>query len=185
MLFILQTIQIRSYPTFSQLILSPPATVTSMKYSLNGTVLDELTEAMTLLVDDPTCKAVMISGMGGIFCQGVDLTLLACESSADKQRRAAEQLSTSVAKFVRFLAGYPKLTVAGVNGDAVGLGVTLLPFFDLVYASDKAVFRTDYARLGQVPEGFVSATMLSQSAAFSEVWLAQIAFHLRVVSSLT
>lgn len=51
------------------------------------------------------------------------------------------------------MAHFNKPIVAGVNGAAVGLGVAMLPFFDMVIASDKATFYTPYAKLGQVPEG--------------------------------
>lgn len=49
--------------------------------------------------------------------------------------------------------------MAGVHGAAVGLGVTMLPFFDMVFASDKATFYTPYAKLGQVPEGAAILTL--------------------------
>jgi hypothetical protein len=48
-----------------------------------------------------------------------------------------------------------------VNGVARGCGVTLLPYFDVVFASDKATFSADYARLGQIPEGFASHSFTS------------------------
>jgi len=56
-------------------------------------------------------------------------------------------------EFLKSLALFSKPLVAGVHGAAVGLGVTMLPFFDMVFASDKATFYTPYAKLGQVPEG--------------------------------
>ena len=61
--------------------------------------------------------------------------------------------------FLKCLAGFPKPLIAGVHGPTVGLGVTMLPLFDMVFASDKATFHTPYARLGQVPEGAATLTL--------------------------
>jgi peroxisomal 3,2-trans-enoyl-CoA isomerase len=54
---------------------------------------------------------------------------------------------------------FNKPLVAAVHGPAVGLGVTMLPYFDMVFASDKATFYSPYIKLGQVPEGAVALTM--------------------------
>ena len=62
-------------------------------------------------------------------------------------------------EFLKGLALFSKPLVAGVHGAAVGLGVTMLPFFDMVFASDKATFYTPYAKLGQVPEGAAILTL--------------------------
>jgi hypothetical protein len=62
-------------------------------------------------------------------------------------------------EFVKSLALFSKPLVAGVQGAAVGLGVTMLPFFDMVFASDKATFYTPYAKIGQIPEGAAVLTL--------------------------
>lgn len=56
------------------------------------------------------------------------------------------------------LVQFPKPIVAGVNGNAMGLGVTMLPLFDMVIANDKAEFFLPYTALGQVPEGGATYT---------------------------
>ena len=68
----------------------------------------------------------------------------------------------AIKKLVKQLLSTSKILVAAVNGKAVGLGVTLLPYFDMVYINDKAEFSMDYARLGQIPDGFASQTNLAQ-----------------------
>jgi len=65
----------------------------------------------------------------------------------------------AIREFLKSLALFSKPLVAGVHGAAVGLGVTMLPFFDMVFASDKATFYTPYAKLGQVPEGAAILTL--------------------------
>lgn len=60
--------------------------------------------------------------------------------------------------FLKALVQFPKPIIAGVNGNAMGLGVTMLPLFDMVIANDKAEFCLPYAKLGQVPEGGATYT---------------------------
>lgn len=57
------------------------------------------------------------------------------------------------------MANFNKPIVAGVQGAAVGLGVTMLSLFDLVIASDKASFCTPYGKLGQIAEGAAVFTL--------------------------
>jgi len=102
-----------------------------------------------------------LTGIGETFCQGVDLSTLTHDGSADKQKRAAESLANGIKKLVRKLLTSTKILVVAVNGKANGLGVSLLPYFDIVYANDKAEFSMDYSRIGQIPDGFASQTVLA------------------------
>ena len=61
-------------------------------------------------------------------------------------------LLCSFSSLLKTLTNYPKLLVAGVSGDAVDFGVLILSYFDLVYASDKATFQTNYVKNGYLPE---------------------------------
>lgn len=60
--------------------------------------------------------------------------------------------------FCTCLSDFKKPVIAGVHAAAIGLGVTLLPYCDLVVASDKASFYTPYVKLGQASEGGATYT---------------------------
>lgn len=62
-------------------------------------------------------------------------------------------------EFLLTLARFQKILVAGVHGNTVGLGVSMLPLFDMVLASDSATFSTPYTRLGCAAEGGVLLTL--------------------------
>lgn len=66
--------------------------------------------------------------------------------------------------YLKCLAAFPKFIAAGVDGNTVGVGVTMLPLFDMVLASDKATFSTPYAQLGCAAEGGVLLTLLNVSS---------------------
>jgi len=150
---------IRTYSSFAQIILSP--STTGLKQSINANVCEELTDALRQLSEDSECRAILVTGIGGAFCNGVDYTVLANDGSLDKQRKNAEALANGIKKLVKRLLDTRQILVAAVNGRASGLGVGLLPYFDIVYASDKADFSLEYARLGHIPEAFASQTKLA------------------------
>lgn len=54
--------------------------------------------------------------------------------------------------------------IAGIHGHTVGIGVTILPLFDIIFATNKASFSTPYVKIGQVPENgtlFVKSNKIS------------------------
>lgn len=143
-------ITIRRYDGVVHITLTPVSTI--MKNALNVSVMEELIKELNNLENDDTCKVVLVSSAGRIFCQGLDIAPL-IHDDAVKCKEAAVQISSTLKNFISCLSNFPKLLVAGVDGAAVGLGATMLVHFDLVFASDKATFETPYAQLGHIAEG--------------------------------
>ena len=56
----------------------------------------------------------------------------------------------------RTLATFPKPILACVDGDAVGVGCTILFHCDMVIASSKSTFRVPFVDLGLVPDAATS-----------------------------
>ncbi|KRY26534.1 Enoyl-CoA delta isomerase 2, mitochondrial [Trichinella spiralis] len=98
----------------------------------------------------------VLEGKGDYFCSGNDLNNLLVKPS-DTAKMAADA-KLLLRDFVGTFIDHPKVLMAAVNGPAVGISVTILGLFDLVFASDNATFHTPFTSLGQSPEGCSSFT---------------------------
>ena len=105
------------------------------------------------LANDADVGAVMLTGAGGAFCAGGDVKGMNArnsgkapsptnlESAVDDLR--ARQRSVSAA-----LHGFPKVTVAAIDGAAAGAGLSIALACDLRVASPRAIFTTAFAKVG-------------------------------------
>src|SRR5213082_2078462 len=93
---------------------------------------------------DETVRVVLLTGEGAAFCAGNDLNdfLNGPEFSSEHP----------VMGFLHTLATFGKPLVAGVHGQAVGIGVTMLLHCDLIVASRTAQLSMPFVKLGLVPE---------------------------------
>lgn len=140
---------------------------------LYGAVADALTE----VAERDDLAVAVLTGEGSAYSAGQDLAEMGRLGSADRseQREAGEYGFT---KFIGTIEAFPKPIIAAVNGVAVGVGTTMLPYCDLVLASSAARFRLPFASLGVVPEAGSSFTLPAvmgwQAAAhvlFTAEWL--------------
>lgn len=69
-----------------------------------------------------------------------------------------ESLLFSPRDFVKAFIQFKKPIVVAINGPALGLGASILPLCDIVWASEKAWFQTPYATIRLTPAGCSSYT---------------------------
>ena len=101
-------VNLGTYSSFAQIILSP--STTGMKHSINANVCEEIVDALRQLGDDSECRAILVTGIGGAFCNGIDYTILANDTSADKQRKNAEALANGIKKLVKRVSYFHNFT---------------------------------------------------------------------------
>lgn len=119
---------------------------------LNIQALNELTSVLNQIKSDNSCNAVLLTSSHKSFCQGLDYKYLVADSEEQRKKKSTA-LANAVKEFLQTLADFPKFIAAAVHGNTVGLGVTMLPLFDMVLSSDKATYSVPYCRLGCIAEG--------------------------------
>ncbi|XP_034039611.1 enoyl-CoA delta isomerase 2, mitochondrial [Thalassophryne amazonica] len=126
------------------------------KNAITTEMYSEIINALEQAARDDSVLTVF-TGAGDFYCSGNDLTNFTKipEGGVEKMAREAGAL---LRKYVNAYIDFPKPLVAVVNGPAVGISVTVLGLFDLVYATERATFHTPFSQLGQSPEGCSSYT---------------------------
>ncbi|MGB7400449.1 enoyl-CoA hydratase-related protein [Castellaniella sp.] len=112
--------------------------------ALTDAMYREIDQALKAANANPECTAVILHGAGGHFTAGNDLS----EFQMPQNSRDVGSIA-----FLHTLADIDVPVIASVQGQAVGVGVTLLAHCDFVYADQTAVFRLPFVSLGLCPEG--------------------------------
>jgi enoyl-CoA hydratase/carnithine racemase len=89
-------------------------------------------------------RAVIITSESQHFTAGNDIS--------DFMDNPPTSESSEVSQFLESLLNFPKPLIAAVNGNAIGVGTTMLLHCDVVVASPTAKFSMPFASLGLVPE---------------------------------
>lgn len=112
-----------------------------------------LTQAMymglaeALHTEDESIRCNVVLGHPGVFTAGNDIAdFLQAAMSKDGLEAGA------VGKFLGALHQPTKPVIAGVDGPAIGVGVTMLFHFEMVFATENALFKTPFTDLGIIPE---------------------------------
>jgi len=112
---------------------------------------DELTTIWDDLWVDPEVRVVILTGEGGDFCAGADVSDLAQASSSSEVEVNYVNRNTRYArKHVMGIVDFEKPVIAKVRGVAYGMGVNMALACDMVFASDTARFCDSHVKIGLV-----------------------------------
>jgi enoyl-CoA hydratase/carnithine racemase len=123
------------------------------KNALTAAMYAALCDAIEKGDDDPAVAVHVLTGSGGVFSAGNDLGDFLATA------RGTGDVSKDVLRFIRLLPVIRKSLIAAVDGDAIGVGTTLLFHCDLVYATPASKFATPFLDLGLVAEAASSLLM--------------------------
>jgi enoyl-CoA hydratase/carnithine racemase len=112
------------------------------KNAIDGVMFDELLTAFREIGGDAQNRVVVLTGAGGAFCSGLDLSAM-----GDREIHGLYAMR-HVGDVATALHRMPQPTIAKVRGTAVGAGMNMAFLCDLVVASDNARFSEIFARRG-------------------------------------
>jgi enoyl-CoA hydratase/carnithine racemase len=118
---------------------------------------DALADLLNEARQDPRVAAVLLTGAGGNFSSGADLSNFTGGTRVPRKDGLASAFYACVAAVFAF----DKPLLAAVTGVAVGGGCTLAVASDVVYVGESVRMRLPFANLGLVPEIASSYTLAS------------------------
>ena len=115
---------------------------------------DEMIKVFDYIDENDDIKAVIITGSGKAFCAGADLVEGANTFNYGEQgnKLSNEDHRDGGGMVALRIYESKKPVIGAINGDAVGVGVTMTLPMDIRIASDKARFGFVFSRRGAVPE---------------------------------
>jgi enoyl-CoA hydratase/carnithine racemase len=155
------------------------------KNAINDVMWDEIIAVAREIVVSPLDRCVVLTGAGGEFCSGADLS---GEGTAPRLHQLAAMRKINAV--VQALHELPQPTIAKVDGVAVGVGMNIALCCDLVVASDRARFSEIFARRGLSLDGggswilprLVGMHKAKELALFADIIDAQEALALGLVN---
>ena len=122
--------------------------------AMNTALYRASAEALSEAAEDDRVGAVVVTGAGRGFCAGVDLSDLAAAALGEQ----ADDRGDAFGAFMQAVTEFPKPLLAAVNGVAVGIGMTMLPYCDVTVIAESARLRGPFVSLGVAPEAGSSYT---------------------------
>lgn len=116
--------------------------------ALTRSMYADLSRIVEHVADRDDLHALLLDGEGRAFCAGNDIADFA---HADPQATGGDGVGIAI-QFIHMLRALNKPVVMAVQGNATGIGTTMLLHSDLVVAADSARFNTAFIDLGLVPE---------------------------------
>ena len=117
--------------------------------AFNAELIAELTDAFHTIADQRTIRMMILRGAGKSFSAGADLNWM--KLAAMHTREDNERDAMNLAEMLRTLYDMPQMTLALVQGAAMGGGAGLVAACDVAVAMKGTKFRFSEVRLGLTP----------------------------------
>jgi 2-(1,2-epoxy-1,2-dihydrophenyl)acetyl-CoA isomerase len=104
---------------------------------------EQLTAILEAAEGDPGTRAIVVTGAGGVFCSGGDISGMDVANAA-----AGRERMRRTHRLIRLLAAGKTPVVAAVEGWCVGAGLSLACACDTIVAAEDARFMAGFGKVG-------------------------------------
>ncbi len=119
--------------------------------AVNSAMLQAIGQSLDRAEHDEKVQVVVLTGTGRSFSSGQDLS--AGLPADDKGRiDLARALERDYDPLVLRLVGFPKITIAALNGPAVGAAANLALACDMALAARSSYLQQAFVRIGLIPD---------------------------------
>lgn len=116
--------------------------------AMNDVLVQELTAALTQVQEEPTVRAIVLTGSGRAFSAGGDLFYLV----SLRDLASARKFIADAGRITATIMNMEKPVIAMVNGVAAGAGFNLALACDVVFCAKSARFGQSFVKVGLVPD---------------------------------
>jgi enoyl-CoA hydratase/carnithine racemase len=118
--------------------------------AFSNQLVADLAAALQDTESDPEVSVIVLTGTGRAFSAGADLKEIAEHLATPTG--SGGTASSEFDELIATLAELSKPLIVAVNGVAVGFGMTILGFADVVFMSSEARLRCPFTEIGAPPE---------------------------------
>lgn len=135
------------------------ATVTLRRPEVRNAIDDAMRHALVRALEavtrDDSVRVVVLTGEGSAFCAGGDVTAMQRRLSSSIGRVAFDgwRRQRGTAAMIAMLHDAAPVTIAAVNGPAMGLGMDIALACDFIVAAPEARFGAAFVKRGLIPDG--------------------------------
>jgi methylglutaconyl-CoA hydratase len=117
--------------------------------AFNGAMVEELIQVFGACAAEKYVRIIILGGNGKSFCAGADLKWMSAVIQYSYEENLRE--SNRISDLMDMINSCPKVTIARVQGAALGGGAGLSSACDFVMAAEEAFFSLSEVRIGLVP----------------------------------
>jgi enoyl-CoA hydratase/carnithine racemase len=146
-------------PVVLRAVTGPVAVLTLNRPKARNAMDDDMRETLRAELEAlsaaPEVRVIVLTGAGSAFCAGGDVKGMRqrLEQPPGQVAIRGWHRQHRTAALVTALAGADQITIAAVNGPAMGLGLDIALACDFIIAAPEAQFAASFVKRGLIPDG--------------------------------